>query len=104
MTNTQSPITKNMSPIEPIEPIKSIFFYRSFLCFVWHKRWKVTCMTTGYTYPGSGGEKEATDKVDYFLKLRYGKRDDQQKPKSRYTEALWGKNYLLPVTNYQLLI
>jgi hypothetical protein len=61
-------------------------------------------MTTGYTYPGSGGEKEATDKVDYFLKLRYGKRDDQQKPKSRYTAANWGKNYLLPVTNYQLLI
>ncbi|WP_445247616.1 hypothetical protein [Microcoleus sp. OTE_8_concoct_300] len=67
-------------PIQPIEPIKSIFFYRSFLCVVWHKRWQVSCLTYGYTYPGKGSEKEAIDKVDYFLKLRYGKRDDRQQP------------------------
>jgi hypothetical protein len=57
------------------QPIKSIFFYRSFLCFVWQSRWQITC--EWYTYPGEGGEKEAVAQVDYFLELRHRKRTDR---------------------------
>jgi hypothetical protein len=87
--------------------IETIFFYRGFLCVTYRtNRWRIFCTTDEefYGYVGKeGGRTKAKNEVDHFCKLRAAE-DDRQQPYSRYTAVNWGKNYLLPVTNYQLLI
>jgi hypothetical protein len=86
----------------PIDPIENIFFYRSFLCFLWPSRWEILCLTYGYSYSGNGTRTQAKEKIDYFLKLRADK-TDRQNSEAVYSVGNWGKDSL-PITNCKLPI